>query len=145
LINYTWHPGKTLSDSTIANPVAAPITTTLYIVKGKGSSGCVGKDSILVTVNGESIAGKLKPQNFFSPGNGDNINEKWEVPTIANYPQCGVTIYDEKGMKIYEAKPYLNNWDGTSNGHQLPVGVYYYIIKCDGDSVPKTGSITLIR
>ncbi len=114
-------------------------------MSGKGINGCVGKDSILVSVNGESIVKKLKPQNFFSPGNGDLINEKWEVTSITNYPQCGVTIYDEKGMKIYEAKPYLNSWDGTSNGHLLPIGVYYYIIRCDGDNTPKTGSITLIR
>lgn len=145
LTNYVWHPGKTLSDSIISNPIASPTTTTLYKVSGKGINGCVGKDSILVNVNGESIAVKLKPQNFFSPGNGDLINEKWEVPTITNYPQCGVTIYDEKGLKVYEAKPYLNNWDGTFNGHLLPIGVYYYIIKCDGENTPKTGSITLVR
>jgi gliding motility-associated-like protein len=145
LATYIWSPGKTLSDSTIANPVATPIATTLYKVKGKGVNGCVGVDSILVNLNGEGVTGKLKPQNFFSPGNGDLINEKWEVAAIANYPQCGVTIYDEKGLKVFESKPYLNNWDGTFNGHLLPIGVYYYIIRCDGDSTPKTGSITLIR
>ena len=145
LQNYSWHPGKTLSDSTISNPVATPFSSTLYKVSGKGSNGCTGKDSILVSVNGESVIKKLKPINFFSPGNGDTINEKWEVESITTYPQCGVTIYDEKGMKIYEAKPYLNNWDGTYNGHVLPIGVYFYIIRCDGENTPKTGSITLIR
>jgi gliding motility-associated-like protein len=145
LINYNWAPGKTLSDSTIANPIATPIVTTLYQVSGKGGNGCLGKDSILIKVNGESITKKLKAQNFFSPGNGDTINEKWEVEPITTYPQCGVTIYDEKGMKVYEAKPYLNDWAGTFNGHVLPIGVYYYIIRCDGENTPKTGSITLIR
>jgi gliding motility-associated-like protein len=145
LDSYTWYPGKTLSDSTIANPIATPTGTTLYIVSGKGANGCVGRDTILVNVNGETVASKLKPSNFFSPGDGDAINPKWEVAKITSYPQCGVTIYDEKGLKVYEAKPYLNDWDGTFNGHLLPIGVYYYIIRCDGDSTPKTGSITIIR
>jgi gliding motility-associated-like protein len=145
IINYSWHPGKTLSDSTIANPIATPKETTVYTVSGKGGNGCVGLYSISVKVNGESIIKKLKAHNFFSPGNGDDTNEKWEVEPITTYPQCGVTIYDEKGMKVYEAKPYLNDWAGTFNGHVLPEGVYYYIIRCDGESTPKTGSITLIR
>jgi gliding motility-associated-like protein len=145
LLNYSWHPGKSLSDSTTSNPIATPTTTTLYYVSGAGANGCVGKDSILVIVSGEQITGKLKPKNFFSPGNGDLINEKWEVDNITTYPQCGVAIYDEKGFKVFESKPYANDWDGTYNGRQLPIGVYYYIIRCDGDSTPKTGSITLVR
>jgi gliding motility-associated-like protein len=47
---------------------------------------------------------------------------------------------------VHDAKPYLNNWDGTFNGRSLPDGVYYFIIKCEGETnKPKTGSITLLR
>jgi len=145
LVNYMWTPGKTLSDSTIANPTATPLVSTLFKVTGKDSNGCVAKDSITVNVKGESVTSKLNPQNFISPGNGDTINEKWIVENIETYPQCGVTIYDEKGLKVYDSKPYANNWDGTYNGHLLPIGAYYYIIRCDGDNTPKTGSITLVR
>jgi gliding motility-associated-like protein len=62
------------------------------------------------------------------------------------YPQCGVTIYDDKGVKVFSAKPYLNDWDGTYNGKRLPDGVYYFIIRCDGEeNKPRTGSITVLR
>ncbi|MGC4021176.1 MAG: gliding motility-associated C-terminal domain-containing protein [Cyclobacteriaceae bacterium] len=109
LDSYAWHPGKTLSDSTVANPVATPFITTYYKVTGVGANGCSAIDSILVNVKGESIVNKLKPKNLISPGNGDLINEKWEIDNIQNYPQCGVTIYDDKGIKVYESKPYNND------------------------------------
>ncbi|MBS1681226.1 MAG: VCBS repeat-containing protein [Bacteroidetes bacterium] len=145
LATYLWHPGKLLSDSTIANPVATPHVATVFTVSGADTSGCVATDSVTVNVKGEPVTGKLNAKKFFSPGNGDLINEKWVVDNITNYPQCGVAIYDEKGIKVFEAKPYNNDWDGTFNGKLLPIGAYYYIIRCDGDSTPKTGSITIVR
>ena len=68
------------------------------------------------------------------------------VENILNYPQCSVTIYDDKGVRVYDAKPYNNDWDGTFRGKQLPDGVYYYIIRCDGEeNNPRSGSITVLR
>lgn len=144
LTTYLWHPGKSLNDSTVANPVATPATSTLYIVGGKGANGCFAQDSILVNVKGEAIVNKLKPMNIVTP-NGDAHNDFWQVENIVSYPQCGVAIYDEKGVKVFDSKPYGNDWGGTFNGKLLPNGVYYYIIRCDGENTPKTGSITLVR
>ncbi|HET6225219.1 MAG TPA: SBBP repeat-containing protein [Bacteroidia bacterium] len=49
-LTYTWKPTKTLSDSTIANPIASPTITTTYTVVGTNSNGCQNKDSVKVTV-----------------------------------------------------------------------------------------------
>lgn len=117
--NYRWSPGSTLSDSTIANPVATPLTTITYTVKGNIANGCDGTATIEVKVKGTSLVDTLTPGNFISP-NGDAANNYWEIKNIQNLPQCGVTIYDDKGIKVYEAKPYLNTWDGTFNGKALP-------------------------
>ncbi len=145
LEDYLWQPGKTLSDSTISNPQATPTITTLYTVTGTSASGCIGQVTLTVTVRQENISDVLRPVNFFSP-NGDAVNNFWEVGNILFFPQCEVQIFDEKGIKVYEAKPYQNDWDGSRNGQPLPSGVYFYIIRCEGDSgKPKTGSITLIR
>ncbi len=144
LTTYTWIPGSTLSDPTIANPIAQPVQSTFYTVSGKGSNGCVGEFSIEVKIKGEAIVNLLKPANFFSP-NGDTENQAWVVENILNFP-CGVTIYDEKGVKLYETKKYLNDWEGVSNGRILPNGAYYFIIRCENqESTPLTGSITLLR
>ncbi len=145
LEEYLWQPGQTLSDSTIANPQATPTVTTVYTVTGTSASGCIGEATVTVTVRQENISDVLRPANFFSP-NGDAVNNLWEVGNILFFPQCEVQIFDEKGIKVYEAKPYQNDWDGTRNGQPLPSGVYFYLFRCEGDpGKPKTGSITLIR
>src|SRR5436190_18192722 len=70
----------------------------------------------------------------------------WVVDHIVDFPQCAVSIYDDKGVKVFSAKPYGNDWNGTFNGKNLPDGVYFYVIRCDGEeNSPRTGSITLIR
>lgn len=49
---FIWHPGSTLSDSTIANPVAGPTTSTMYYVVGTASGGCSNNDTVTITVLG---------------------------------------------------------------------------------------------
>ena len=145
LATYTWTPSETLSDNSLSNPVGIPLTSITYTVTGKDLNNCVGAASVDVKVRGEAIVKKLRPENFFSP-NEDTFNPYWKVEKIDEYPQCAVTIYDDKGVKVFDAKPYMNDWDGSFNGKRLPDGVYYYIIRCEGEeSVPRSGSITLLR
>ncbi len=145
LANYTWTPSETLSDGSLPNPVGIPLTSITYTVTGKDVNNCMGTASIDIKVRGEAIVKKLKPENFFSP-NEDAYSPYWKVEKIDEYPQCAVTIYDDKGVKVFDAKPYMNDWDGSFNGKRLPDGVYYYIIRCEGEeSVPRSGSITLLR
>jgi len=49
--SYLWTPSLGLSDTTIANPVANPSTTTSYIVVGTDGNSCANADTVLVTVN----------------------------------------------------------------------------------------------
>lgn len=53
---YLWSPGKTLSDSTISNPVATPTDTTTYTVKISNASGCYVKKAVTVNVLKKAIA-----------------------------------------------------------------------------------------
>lgn len=146
LFTYQWEPAETLSNPFIANPVASPSGTTIYTVRGTDDNGCKGETTIEVSVKGDRIVNKLTPAKFFSPDNGDAINNFWLIGRILDFPQCMVNIYDDKGIKVYESKPYFNDWAGTYNGKPLPDGVYFYIIRCDGEeSNPKSGSITILR
>jgi gliding motility-associated-like protein len=47
---YNWDFNLTLSDTTIANPIASPITTTTYYVSGTDQFGCSNSDSVVVIV-----------------------------------------------------------------------------------------------
>jgi PKD repeat protein len=49
-INFSWQPDSSLTDFQIANPIAFPGTTTLYIVEGSDINNCSGSDSVLLTV-----------------------------------------------------------------------------------------------
>ncbi len=53
---YRWVPGKSVSDSTIANPFVKPESTTTYVVYGKDAYGCESKDSVTIVVRDLKIA-----------------------------------------------------------------------------------------
>lgn len=48
---YTWNTEATLTDSTIANPLAFPNTTTNYWVTGEDNNGCLNSDSVTIAVS----------------------------------------------------------------------------------------------
>ena len=145
LIDYLWRPGNLLNDSTIADPAATPEVSTEFVVRGQGVNGCIGEASILITVKEQAVVDLINPKNFFTPNEGDDINSTWVIENIRDFPGCQVSIFDQTGNKIFEARPYMDEWDGTHKGNRLPNGVYYFFIKCDGEEKSRSGSITLLR
>ncbi len=51
-INYVWSPKETLSNDSIATPIATPTISTMYTVRAENINGCVTFDSVFVTVIG---------------------------------------------------------------------------------------------
>jgi gliding motility-associated-like protein len=47
---YKWNTSADLSDTTIANPVATPLSTRQFIVKGFNTQGCFNADTVKVSV-----------------------------------------------------------------------------------------------
>lgn len=85
----------------------------------------------------------------FSP-NGDSKNAKFEIQNIQRYPHNHIMIFNRWGNKVYEGKPYMNQWDGKNYfnprlGDDLPVGTYYYILDLGDGSEVKKGFIYLNR
>ncbi len=146
LTSYLWTPqiDSLISDFTIANPIITPFETTTYTVSGQDANGCLGEAAITIEVREGKITDRINPHKAFSPNN-DNIDDNWVIDAITNFPTCVVSIFDVKGVKLYESSPYQNTWDGTYNGKTLPQGVYYYVITCGSDDDRKAGAITLIR
>ena len=50
-VSYQWTPSTGLSSDTIANPLACPLVTTTYVVTGIDTNGCVGTDTVTITIN----------------------------------------------------------------------------------------------
>jgi gliding motility-associated-like protein len=84
--------------------------------------------------------------NGFSP-NGDPYNEYWEIVDISKYPKNEVIIFNRWGNKVYEAKPYQNEWQGVNyKGEDLPDGTYYYVLKLNDDNdTVYTGFVVINR
>lgn len=95
------------------------------------------------------------PNNFqipegFSP-NDDFINDVFEIEGILEFRYNTIVIFNRWGNKVFEAAPYENTWDGTSQssmnlpGDALPVGTYFYVLDLgDGSDIIK-GTIYLNR
>jgi gliding motility-associated-like protein len=67
--------------------------------------------------------------------NGDGINDTWD---LSNFDVKELKIYNRYGSEIYSKSPYFDEWDGTSNGNELPDGSYYYVIVLNNNTT-KTG------
>lgn len=49
-VSYTWSPALGLSCINCPNPVATPDSATTFVVQGTSANGCIGRDSIAMTV-----------------------------------------------------------------------------------------------
>ena len=85
----------------------------------------------------------LNVPNIFTP-NGDGVNDVFEIPGLADYPNNEITIFNRWGNSVYHKQGYLNDW--TGNG--LNEGTYFYVIQikdASGKADVYKGYITLLR
>ena len=132
---YFWSPGETLDDPAVANPLASPLTTTTYRVKGTSVDGCIDSLDVVVTVSG---AAGFPPA--FSP-NGDGFYDIWDI-RAETQPDCILSIFDGRGRRVFENSG--QNWDGTYQGKPVPDGTYFYVYGCP-DQKPVTGSVLVFK
>lgn len=81
--------------------------------------------------------------HLFTPNN-DGINDLWEIPEIDTYGRCKVKIYNRWGKMVYSSTNYHNDWDGTSEGKNLPEAAYYFVIETE-KSGTITGTVNIVR
>ena len=82
--------------------------------------------------------------NIITPNN-DGVNDVFTIPCLesGNYIDNSIVIFNEWGDEVFSAKPYLNNWDGTFQNNQLPVGTYFYILELGDIARPIQGFIII--
>jgi gliding motility-associated-like protein len=143
--NYLWSPGVSLNDSTKANPIARPATTTQYLVKGTDVNGCVNYDTITVNITSLNKAAYLMP-SAFSP-NGDGLNDCYGIKNWGVIEELNFNIYDRWGELLFHTTKPSDCWEGIYKGQKQPADVYVYIItaKTSCGSVFKKGLFMLIR
>lgn len=65
--------------------------------------------------------------NIFTPGNGDNLNDYFQIGNIESNPNTKVVIVNRWGNEVYSTDNYnntTNRWDGAD----LPDGTYFYVV-----------------
>ena len=121
----------------MANPTNT-ITYTLTAIE----NGCTATDYVTITVIDD-----LDIPNTISP-NGDNINDKWFIEGIENYPNSILFIYDRWGQEVFQTTGYSKTkaWDGSIKNKESAEGVYYYVLDLELDKGETyKGSITVVR
>ncbi len=108
------------------------------------AGGCIPPVTSLPIVVNLLTPPTVNIPNAFTP-NGDGINDLWDIPNLAYYPNCVMRVYSRYGSLVYQSNGYGKPWDGSSNGKPLPTSTYYYIVDL-GDKSPKlSGYITIIH
>jgi gliding motility-associated-like protein len=81
--------------------------------------------------------------HLFTPNN-DGFNDYWEIPNLESYGKCDVRVYNRWGKLVFSSADYHNEWDGTSNGVNLPSAAYYFFIKSEAAGTI-TGTVNIVR
>lgn len=88
--------------------------------------------------------GVLDIPNAFTP-NGDGINDTWDIKNINTFTASTVSVFNRYGQQIFFSRGYAKSWDGRYNNKDLPIGVYYYLIKTNIKEQVFAGYVTIIR
>lgn len=134
-LTYLWSPAETLDDATISNPLASPLETTTYRVRGTSADGCL--DSLDVEV---AVSGTASFPPAFSP-NGDGFYDIWDI-RAESQPDCILSIFDGRGRRVFQNSG--RNWDGMYQGKPVPDGTYYYVYGCP-NAKPLSGSVLVFK
>ena len=143
---YQWQPGASLSCTTCANPLAAPVLTTQYYVTGTAGDGCSRTDSVLITV--------IQPFTL-TVSAGDSIcigqNKQLTVSGTDDYVWSPAATLDDPASQHPVATPLASTTysvTGTDAHHcftdtkTVVVGVGQYpVISLGKDTLLSTGTI----
>ncbi len=142
-------PGESQQFSTTYNITGADMNrgeliniVDAYGYDPQGNMVSVSAEETIITIR---IPGGLTPDTDF--------DDKWFIRGLDYFPQNTVQIFNRWGTLVYEASPYVNDWDGVPNrgliatdaDGRVPAGTYYYVLVLKPGFKPMSGYIYLIK
>ena len=145
---FNWQPIDIVSNSTIANPTASPLSSTWFVVTATATeTQCVAIDSVLVTVNELECSKKyVFIPNAFTPNN-DGVNDIF-IPRSTILKSMRLIVFDRWGNQVFESNDLNVGWDGVyKNKLELEDSYgYYFVGECSqGGKIIIKGNVTLMR
>jgi gliding motility-associated-like protein len=145
---YLWTNTKGSASITSPTSVSTAIlpkdVETMYTLTVKTPNEASCSASASTSVKFEIV---VTPPLIFSP-NEDNKNDLWEITELEFFPDATVEIFNQWGTKVFsKSKGYFAEpWDGKSDGVQVPIATYYYVITPNKPGyASKAGAVTVVR
>jgi len=138
-VTFNWSTGQTSREITVFE---GQKTISLTVTD---EFGCSAQDEI--TINSCSSVDYFKNMPTAFTPNGDGKNDIWNIPELQIFPQAVVEIFDRWGKLVYRSeKGYSKPWDGKSDGKDMPMDAYYFVIDLNTPGIePLSGTVTLIK
>lgn len=114
--------------------------TDTYTVRVVDQNGC----EMVAQIEMEFI--DIEIPNFFTP-DGDGVRDGWVPDNLEAFPNILTIIFDRYGRELYRMEINDAPWNGIYQGHNLPTGDYWYVIKLKGENDDRefVGHFTLYR
>ena len=143
-VAYNWSPSEGLSCTSCQTTMAHPLTATTYFLMVTDVNGCIGIDSVKVSVYCDEV---FVP-TAFSP-NDDGENENLFVYSHCISQLLSFDIFDRWGEKVFTTTDLSAGWNGLFLDAKMPPDIYFYYLRAlstlDTKEVTKKGNISLVR
>ncbi len=117
-----------------------------FTIYAEGEGGCL--DTAYVTVDNIKDCCNFFVPNAFTPNN-DGRNDEFSVWFEGNPKSFKLQIFNRWGQSVFQSLNKYHTWDGTYNGREVDMGVYFYLLEgeCYERESPlqESGDVTLIR
>jgi gliding motility-associated-like protein len=141
--SYQWTPVTGLSDPSKPDPIAAPVSTTVYQLSVLADDGCRASAKITITVYYD-----LRMPNAFTP-NGDGKNDVFRIPPATTQKIRSFSVYNRHGERVFRTADSGMGWDGTFRHQREPSGAYLWEVEYEdqlsGKFLRAHGTVILIR
>lgn len=128
-VTYFWNPSNYLSSNSLSNPIGTYTDTgrVTYILQGTTIDGCIGYDTVTVTVAKDPY---LIMPTVFSP-NGDGLNDYFKVFFAGFRKLNSFKIFNRYGEMVFSTMDFRKGWDGYYKGRLCDLGTYYWLVSAD--------------
>jgi gliding motility-associated-like protein len=106
----------------------------------------VQSNTVVVSLAQESacVVNPIIIPNTFTP-NGDGHNDAWDIPSLVNYSDCIVSVFNRYGAKLFQSVGYTKPWNGTYNSSLIQSGAYYYVIDLKNGKPKLSGYVVVLK